>query len=69
LFYLLRENLSEYDPGIAGIKVVYGAERVGDIPHSHADISRARKLLGYEPEINVTHGIKLTAEWYRRGLK
>jgi UDP-N-acetylglucosamine 4-epimerase len=69
LFYLLRENLSEYDPDIAGIEVVYGAERVGDIPHSHADISRARMWLGYEPVINVRQGIKLTAEWYRRGLK
>jgi UDP-N-acetylglucosamine 4-epimerase len=69
LFYLLRENLSEYDPDIAEIDVVYGTERFGDIPHSHADISLARKLLGYEPEVNVIQGIKLTAEWYSRRMR
>src|SRR5690606_5829857 len=45
----LKEFLSEYDSGIQNIEAVHGPNRQGDIPHSLADISKARNLLGYEP--------------------
>ena len=44
----------------------YGPERAGDVRHSLADISRAGKLLGYEPMIDLREGLRRTLEWYRR---
>lgn len=43
----------------------YGPERVGDVRHSHADITRARTLLGYAPQIDLREGLRRTLEWYR----
>ena len=37
---------------------VYGPEREGDIPHSLADISKARDLLGYSPEVGIREGLE-----------
>ena len=64
LFLYLRENLAKFDPAVAGIEPQYGPVRAGDIPHSLADIGKARRLLGYEPEIGVKQGLELAAEWY-----
>lgn len=47
----------------------YGEERVGDVPHSLADISKARELLGYRPEVSVQKGLKLAFEWYQTSLE
>jgi UDP-N-acetylglucosamine/UDP-N-acetylgalactosamine 4-epimerase len=44
----------------------YGPERVGDVKHSRADITKAQKLLGYEAAISIREGMKATFEWYRR---
>lgn len=46
----------------------YGPDRAGDIKHSNADISKARKLLGYNPEYSFADGIKLAIEWYKANL-
>jgi UDP-N-acetylglucosamine 4-epimerase len=46
----------------------FGPERPGDIRHSHADISKAKKLLGYEPEWSFERGIKEAIEWYKENL-
>lgn len=46
----------------------FGPERAGDIRHSNADISKARKLLGYDPEYSFEEGIKLAIDWYRENL-
>lgn len=46
----------------------YGPDRVGDIKHSNADISKARELLGYDPEYSFADGIKLAIEWYKANL-
>ena len=64
LFEFLREDFSAFDPEIARIEPVYGPERNGDIPHSLADISKARRLLGYAPEVNVREGLRRTSRWY-----
>ena len=47
---------------------IYGPERPGDIKHSIADISKARQLLGYDPEWNFERGIKSAIKWYRENL-
>ncbi len=39
------------------IELEYGESRKGDILHSQADISKARKLLGYEPSIDLKQGL------------
>lgn len=44
----------------------YGSARPGDIKHSNADISKARELLGYDPEWSFDRGIKNAIEWYRK---
>jgi len=46
------------------IAPTYGPEKIGDVKHSLADISRARKILGYEPIIDFQEGLKKTIEWY-----
>ena len=46
----------------------FGPDRAGDIKHSNADISKARKLLNYEPEWDFERGIKAAIAWYRENL-
>jgi len=43
----------------------YGPERAGDVKHSLADLSLARKHLGYEPVVNFEEGLRRTIAWYR----
>lgn len=50
------------------IEPTFGPDRQGDIKHSNADISKARKLLGYNPEYSFDDGIQLAIEWYRANL-
>ena len=68
LFESLKQNLLRFDSAIAEIEPEFGAVRPGDIPHSLADITRARRYLNYEPEWNVEQGIAQAAEWYYRNL-
>ncbi len=51
------------------VKPNFGPDRPGDIKHSNADISKAKKLLGYDPEFDFSKGIKLAIEWYKENLK
>jgi len=43
---------------------VFGPGRVGDIPHSHADIGKAQRLLGYEPETSFRAGMSRAIRYY-----
>ncbi len=45
---------------------IYGPERIGDVKHSLADISKAKNLLGYNPATTINQGMKPTFEWYRK---
>ena len=65
----IREALVKYDSTIADIVVEHGPERAGDVRDSLADISKARKLLGYEPTHTLKVGIAEAIEWYRNTLK
>ena len=64
LFYLLREELSVYDPEIRQLEPKYGPERAGDIPHSLADISKAVQNLHYQPQYDIKSGLHKAVEWY-----
>ena len=46
----------------------FGPDRAGDIKHSNADISKAKELLGYDPEFSFERGIALAIEWYKENL-
>jgi UDP-N-acetylglucosamine/UDP-N-acetyl-alpha-D-glucosaminouronate 4-epimerase len=50
------------------ISPVYAEPRAGDIKHSQADISHARKHLGYEPKMSFHEGLKRTIEWYGNNI-
>ena len=36
----------------------------GDVKQTFADISKARKLLGYSPKTRIDKGLKILCEWY-----
>lgn len=46
----------------------FGPDRLGDVRDSNADISKARKLLGYDPEYDFKTGINLAIDWYKTNL-
>lgn len=46
----------------------FGPDRKGDIKHSNADISKAQRLLGYEPEYDFARGLNEAIEWYKNNL-
>lgn len=46
----------------------FGPDRKGDIKHSNADISKARKLLGYDPDYDFASGLNEAIEWYKENL-
>lgn len=47
------------------LKPVFGPERIGDVKHSLADISKAEKLLDYKVNVSVEEGLSLTFNWYK----
>jgi len=50
------------------IKPAFGPIRAGDAKHTLADISRAKKLIGFKPEIGFKEGLKKTIEYFK-GVK
>lgn len=46
----------------------FGPDRAGDIKHSNADISKAREMLGYNPDWSFERGIQAAIEWYKENL-
>ena len=65
----LKEYLVVFDSKISEVKIVYGANRAGDIPHSLASIDKARKMLGYDPKYSLQDGLKEAVSWYWKNLK
>jgi UDP-glucose 4-epimerase len=52
----------------SNLEARHAAARAGDVRHSLADLSRARRLLGYEPEVELREGLRRTAESMRAEL-
>jgi nucleoside-diphosphate-sugar epimerase len=42
----------------------FSPPRPGDILHSHADITRAERILGYRPEVSIRAGLEQTITWF-----
>ena len=64
----LKEYLSEFDETIANIEIKYGENRMGDIPHSHASIQKAKDFLKYNPQFSLQNGLKESVKWYWKNL-
>lgn len=62
IYYGLTEALG------LDIEPVFGPDRPGDIKHSNADISKAKELLGYDPNWSFERGIKTAIVWYKENL-
>lgn len=62
IYYSLTEALGK------DIEPDFGPERKGDIKHSNADISKARRLLGYDPSYDFKLGLKEAIAWYKENL-
>jgi len=50
------------------VKPVYAPPRAGDVKHSHADITAARNLIGFEPVVPFRQGLEKAIDWYRHNL-
>lgn len=51
------------------VEPIHGPNRKGDVRDSNADISKARELLGYNPEYDFEKGIAIAIDWYKEYLK
>jgi len=50
------------------IAPLYGPPRAGDVRHSQADATAARRDLGHDPQFSFEQGLRRTLEWYRQSL-
>lgn len=64
----IKTELVKYKKEVNNISVLNASNRVGDIPHSLACITKASKYLNYIPSHNFQQGIKATIEWYFKDL-
>ncbi len=63
IYHSLTKALGKED-----IEPVFGPDRKGDIKHSNADISKARRLLGYDPDYDFARGLNEAIDWYKANL-
>lgn len=64
LFVVIRDQLSQRFAQVKQITPKARDFRAGDVRHSQADITRARKLLGYMPTVGLKEGLSLAMDWY-----
>ncbi len=69
LYETIRSGLSERIGRKLPEKPVYEDFRAGDIRASLADVSSARRELGYQPEYSMPAGMQKTLDWYAAGLR
>ena len=69
LYCLMRDMLDERFPHLGDYAPHYTEFRAGDVRHSQADISKARRLLGYEPTHRLEDGLRASLDWYVAHLK
>ena len=68
LFDLIRDEVARVRPEVANVKPEHRDFRAGDVRHSLADISKAKNLLGYDPEYDVRTGLREAGDWYAANL-
>jgi UDP-N-acetylglucosamine 4-epimerase len=64
------KELYEILKNVAGssLEAIYREDRPGDIRDSLADISNAKKYLGYNPQVKMVDGLKITLDWFRKAF-
>ncbi|MGH2820769.1 MAG: NAD-dependent epimerase/dehydratase family protein [Actinomycetota bacterium] len=50
----------------ANVEIRFQERRAGEVYRSRADISKARRLMGFSPDVALPEGLERTTEWYRR---
>ena len=65
---LLKEHLGKFDKDILNIEIKHRENRLGDIPHSLASIEKAKRLLNYKPQFNISDGLKEAVSWYWKNI-
>jgi UDP-N-acetylglucosamine 4-epimerase len=68
LYSLIKERIIVRNPSAHQAEPQYRDFRAGDVRHSLADISKAKTLIGYEPQFSVIKGLDKAAEWYLKNL-
>lgn len=68
LFSLIQAEVVKHKPEAASMHPIYRDFRKGDVRHSLADISKAQKFVGYDPQFDVRSGMALAGEWYYKNL-
>ncbi len=48
------------------VEPIYAEARAGDVKHSQADISKAARIIGYEPQVSFEEGLRRTVAYYRQ---
>mgnify|MGYP006286213529 CR=1 FL=1 len=62
LYGIINEKMSKYGYDVP--EPEYGEERAGEIYRNYADISKAKNVLDYEPEIELEQGIDESIKWF-----
>jgi UDP-glucose 4-epimerase len=52
------------EASIKDVKVRRTAPRAGDVQRNYADTSKARRMLGWKPEVSLDEGLRRTVEWF-----
>lgn len=60
----LRAAVSKADPKVAHVRTEHAPERPGDIRDSLADVSKARDVLRYAPQVDLRAGLERAVPWY-----
>jgi len=68
LFTAIKDELEKEIPNLVIKEPYYKDFRPGDIRHSNADISKAKKMLGYEPTHTLSEGLKKSIKWYIKDI-
>ncbi len=68
LYQHIKERVTAANASAEKAKPQYRDFRAGDVRHSLADISKASKLLGYNPQFSVQDGLDKATQWYINNL-
>lgn len=63
LFHALKTGLAKHNFAYPH-PPIYQEFRIGDVRHSQADITKAKKILGYEPSVGIESGVEMALSWY-----
>ena len=64
VFEAIRGRLAARNPAVGSMQPVFRDFRAGDVRHSLADVSKARSVLGYDPQYGFTQGLDKALDWY-----